>query len=257
MPGSTGRSGGGSPAPALKYPSSEGEPLQTSPLTDSNRRPSPYHGDALPTELREPWPAPLGAHGLRRDRRHRPPIMPRFRVRPNPVAATVTGVQVRPARPDDADAISRIFNHEVLTSVSVFELVPRSVAEQRAWLAERSGAMAVLVAEVDHEVVGFASLSPYRDRPAYRTTVEDSVYVDRDHHGSGLGRALLGALVQRATDHGFHTVIGRITADNTASIRLHEALGFEIVGHEREVGRKFGRWLDVVVVQLMLESSRR
>lgn len=160
---------------------------------------------------------------------------------------------VRLATLDDAEAIRAIYNHSVLTSTSTFDLVPRSAAEQRDWQRARSGAHAVVVAEgADDGVIGFGSLSPYRDRPAYSTTVEDSVYVDDAHHGEGVGRAVLDELVGLAGSHGFHTVMARIVAGHEASIRLHLAVGFELVGTEREIGRKFGRWLDVVVMQRML-----
>ena len=161
-------------------------------------------------------------------------------------------MQIRAARLDDAEAIRSIYNVEVMTSTSVFDLVPRSLEDQRTWLTERSGAHAVIVADDGGEVVGFASLSRFKERPAYNTTVEDSVYVDRDHHGRGIGSTLLDELVQVARGHGFHTMIGRITADNDASIALHRRAGFEIVGREREIGRKFGRWLDVAIMQKML-----
>jgi phosphinothricin acetyltransferase len=160
---------------------------------------------------------------------------------------------VRRAVDADAEAIRSIYNPEVLESTVTFDLVPRSLEEQREWLRARSGAHAVLVAvEADDEVVGFGSLSPYKDRAAYSTTVEDSVYVRRDQHGQGVGRLLLAELVGVATAHGFHTVMARIVGGHDASIRLHAGLGFEIVGTEREVGRKFGRWLDVVVMQRLL-----
>jgi L-amino acid N-acyltransferase len=162
-------------------------------------------------------------------------------------------VLVRLATIDDAEAIRGIYNHSVLTSTATFDLVPRSAAEQREWQRARSGAHAVVVAEDDEgRIVGFGSLSPYRERPAYSTTVEDSVYVDEAHHGQGLGRALLDELVNLAASHGFHTVMARVVAGHDASIRLHRSLGFELVGTEREIGRKFGRWLDVVVMQRML-----
>jgi phosphinothricin acetyltransferase len=160
---------------------------------------------------------------------------------------------VRRAVDADAEAIRSIYNPEVLESTVTFDLVPRSLEEQREWLRARSGAHAVLVAvEADDEVVGFGSLSPYKDRAAYSTTVEDSVYVRRDQQGQGVGRLLLAELVGVATAHGFHTVMARIVGGHDASIRLHAGLGFEIVGTEREVGRKFGRWLDVVVMQRLL-----
>ncbi len=145
-----------------------------------------------------------------------------------------------------------IYNLEVLESTSTFDLVARSVEDQRAWIEARSGAHATVVAVQDGEVVGFGSLSPYRTRPAYSTSVEDSVYVRRDRQGRGVGRAVLAELVKVATAHGFHTVLARIVGGHEASIALHLALGFESVGTEREVGRKFGRWLDVVVMQRLL-----
>src|SRR5690606_6101631 len=109
-----------------------------------------------------------------------------------------------------------------------------------------------IVAEIDGEIAGFASLSPFRDRPAYRPTVENSVYVHADHRGRGVGRALMEAIVEIAAARGFHSVIARIVGDHEASIALHRSVGFELVGVEREVGRKFGRWLDVAVMQKML-----
>ena len=162
-------------------------------------------------------------------------------------------MEVRPARLDDAESIRAIYNAEVSTSTATFDLVPRSLAEQQAWLAARSGAhVAVVVSDDRGEIVGFGSLSPYRDRPAYRTTVEDSVYVRRDHQGAGVGSLVLGELVARASAHGFHAVMARIVGGHEASIALHRRHGFTLVGVEREVGRKFTRWLDVAVMQRLL-----
>jgi L-amino acid N-acyltransferase len=161
-------------------------------------------------------------------------------------------VDIRLARHDDAEAIRQIYNLEVSTSTVTFDLVPRTLDEQVQWLEARSGAHAVIVAERDGEVVGFASLSPFRDRPAYNSTVEDSVYVRADQRGQGLGAALLNELVALAGQHGFHTVVARIVGGHDTSIELHRRLGFDEVGTEREVGRKFGKWLDVVVMQRLL-----
>src|SRR5690348_14125285 len=112
-------------------------------------------------------------------------------------------MQVRLATIDDAEATRAIYNLEVTESTVTFDLVPRTVEEQRAWLSARSGAHAVLVAEDDdRDVIGFASLSPYRDRPAYSTTVENSVYVRRDQQGNGVGKLLLTELVAVARSHG-------------------------------------------------------
>jgi L-amino acid N-acyltransferase YncA len=161
-------------------------------------------------------------------------------------------MEIRLAELADAEGIRDIYNREVTGSTVTFDLVPRSLAEQQTWLAERSGAHAVIVAVEGDEVIGFASLSPYRDRPAYNSTVEDSVYVHPGHQGAGVGRALLEHLVKLATQHGFHTVIARVVGGHEASIALHRSVGFEEVGVEREVGRKFHQWLDVVVMQRML-----
>ena len=147
-----------------------------------------------------------------------------------------------------------IYNHEVLTSIATFDLVPRTEAEQRSWITDRSGAHVVVVAHHDDDeaIIGFGALSPYRERPGYSTTVEDSVYVHRDHRGSGVGATILAALVDTARAHGFHVLMAKIVQGHDPSINLHTSLGFEVVGHEHEVGRKFGRWLDVVVMELML-----
>jgi L-amino acid N-acyltransferase YncA len=159
---------------------------------------------------------------------------------------------VRLAQATDAEAIRAIYNIEVTESTVTFDLVPRSHDEQRAWLAAHSGAHPAVVAVDGNDVAGFGSLSPYKDRPAYSTTVEDSVYVHRDRRGAGVGRLILGELLALATAHGFHAVIARIVGDHDASIALHERCGFTLVGVEKEVGRKFGRWLDVVELQRLL-----
>jgi phosphinothricin acetyltransferase len=162
------------------------------------------------------------------------------------------GVAIRLARRGDAEAIRSIYNREVTGSTVTFDLVPRTLAEQEAWLVEHEGVHPAVVAESDGEVVGFGSLAPYRSRPAYATTVEDSVYVRDDRRGLGCGGAILGELVRLGTVHGFHAVMARIVGGHEASIGLHTRCGFELVGIEREVGRKFGRWLDVVLMERLL-----
>jgi L-amino acid N-acyltransferase YncA len=159
---------------------------------------------------------------------------------------------IRLARSEDAEPIRRIYNHEVETSTVTMDLVPRSAADQRRWLAARGGAHAVVVAALADDVVGFASLSPWRGRPGYSTTVEDSVYVDQAHQGLGVGHALLDNLLSVARNHGFHAVMARIAAGHRPSRGLHERFGFQHIGTEREVGRKFGRWIDIDLLQLIL-----
>jgi phosphinothricin acetyltransferase len=164
-------------------------------------------------------------------------------------------ITIRPAAEGDGEAIRAIYNVEVLGSTVTFDLVPRSPDDQEAWMAEHRGVYPVIVAEDGGNLVGFGSLSSYRPRPAYATSVEDSVYVAATHRGQGLGRALLGELVRLAEDHGFHAVMARIVGDHEASIALHRSCGFELVGIEREIGRKFGRWLDVALMQLLVAKA--
>tara|TARA_B100000959_G_scaffold282970_1_gene350658 strand:+ start:112 stop:660 length:549 start_codon:yes stop_codon:yes gene_type:complete len=166
-----------------------------------------------------------------------------------------TSINIRIASMDDAESIRSIYNHEVSTSTASFDLVERTVEEQRIWLSERSGAFSVLVAEIEGQVMGFASLSPFNQRCGYRTTVENSIYVDSSIRKFGAGSRLLEELLIVATRSGFHTVIARIGGGNDASIALHEKHGFTTVGVEREVGRKFGRWQDVVVMQTILSED--
>jgi L-amino acid N-acyltransferase YncA len=162
-------------------------------------------------------------------------------------------MELRLATLDDAEAIREIYNVEVTTSTATFDLVPRSLEAQREWMGSRSGAHAVVVAVDETGLVrAFGSLSPWRDRPAYSTSVEDSVYVHREHHGQGLGKAVLTELVDTAVRHGFHACMARIVGGHEASIALHRSCGFEIVGTEREIGRKFGKWLDVVLMERLL-----
>jgi len=160
--------------------------------------------------------------------------------------------EIRLAGPDDAEAIRAIYNLEVAGSTVTFDLVPRSLEDQQAWLKEHAGVHPAVVVVEGREVVAFGCLTPYRPRPAYATTVENSIYVRRDRQGRGYGRAILEELLRLATVHGFHAVMARIVDGHQASIALHRTCGFEMVGGEREVGRKFGRWLDVVLMERLL-----
>jgi phosphinothricin acetyltransferase len=184
-----------------------------------------------------------------------------------------SSVRVRAATAADAEGIRTLYNHEVENTTATMDLVTRSLSEQVDWLTARSGAFTALVAvrmaspgadprfvvpgtdgpgAGSEEILGFASLSPYKERAAYRPTVEDSVYVRRDLARHGVGRVLLNELIERARSSGFHSMMARIEASGEASRRLHAACGFREVGIEQEVGRKFNRWLDVVIMQKML-----
>jgi L-amino acid N-acyltransferase YncA len=161
-------------------------------------------------------------------------------------------VVIRAAERRDAEGIRSVYNHYVNESTTLFDMVPRTLDEQVQWIDDHAGGHPALVAELDGRIIGFGSLSTFRSRPAYSTTVEDSVYLLDGHQGRGIGRRILDELLRLAEALGFHSVIARITGENEASIALHSACGFEVVGTEREVGRKFGQWLDVVEMQRML-----
>jgi phosphinothricin acetyltransferase len=168
--------------------------------------------------------------------------------------ATTPAITIRLATGADAAAIAEIYNREVTETTATFDLVPRTVEAQRDWLAARTGAFAAIVGvdPTTRQVMAFASLSPYKERAAYSTTVENSIYVHRGLGGRGIGKQLLIHLIDVARESGFHSMIARIEASSEASRALHAACGFELVGIERQVGRKFNRWLDVAVMQRLL-----
>jgi phosphinothricin acetyltransferase len=157
------------------------------------------------------------------------------------------------------DAIQAIYAHHVLKGFGSFEEVPPDTEEMTARRGRViTAGLPHLVAEVDGEVAGFAYAAPYRDRSAYRHTVEDSVYVAENRRGQGVGRALLAVLVERCTDLGYHQMVAVIgDSENTASIQVHEQAGFRRAGVLRSVGHKFGRWVDSVLMQRQLGDDRR
>ncbi|OQR65782.1 GNAT family N-acetyltransferase [Streptomyces maremycinicus] len=161
-------------------------------------------------------------------------------------------VTVRPAHRDDAEAIQAIRNHAIEHSTALWTDTPQSPAEGVAWLATHLERGSALVAEADGEIAGFAVYGPWRQLDGFRHTVEDSVYVREGRHGLGVGSALLAALITSARDAGHHVVIAGIEAENASSIRLHERFGFRHAGTVPEVGAKFGRWLDLTIMQLPL-----
>jgi len=156
---------------------------------------------------------------------------------------------VRGARPADAEAIRRIYNEAVRTTTATFDTEPRSPRSQRRWMAAHRPPYLVVVAEREAEVVGWASVSAWSDRPAYAATAEVSEYVASRHRGQGIGTALLSTLVTEADRRGFHTLLARVADGNAASLRLHRAAGFARAGVMREVGWKFGRRIDVHLLQ--------
>ena len=179
---------------------------------------------------------------------------------PSPRSAPPPRVALRDARAADLARIAAIWNLEVLCSDSTTDTEPRDQAAQREWFAWHTERYPVVVATVaadgperDGEVVAYGSLSPYREKPAFARTVEDSVYVACDHRGAGLGGLILAELVRRARALEHHSIVARITARNTASLRLHARHGFRQIGVERESAYKLGRWHDVAIMQRRLD----
>ncbi|MBW4030552.1 MAG: N-acetyltransferase [Acidobacteria bacterium] len=166
----------------------------------------------------------------------------------------------------DAAALRAIYNPEVLETTNTFDLVARTLPEQEEWIRAHQSSHPCIVAvnDADHlgepgargeRLLGFAVLSSFRTRPAYASTVENSVYVHREGRGRGVGEFLMRELIATAKVSGYHAIVARIVGENEGSIRLHEKVGFTLVGTEIEVGRKHGLWLDVVEYQYVVPEG--
>jgi L-amino acid N-acyltransferase YncA len=165
-------------------------------------------------------------------------------------------VRIRPAVEADLPAINRIYNEEIRTGVATFDLEAWSAERRAAWFAEHDPDEApVLAAEIDGTLVGFTYLSLFGGKPGYYFTRENTVFVDPAYQRRGIGQLLLDAIVEEARRVGAHTLIARIEASNEGSIEIHRRAGYELTGREREVGRKFDRWLDVVVMTRLVEGA--
>lgn len=158
---------------------------------------------------------------------------------------------IRPATLQDQPGILEIYNESVLHSTATFDTDTRTPEKQLEWFNRHKANHPVLVAEDDGKIAGWASLSPWSDRCAYDSTVEVSVYLAPEQRGKGLGFQLLQQVTEAGRKAGNHTVISRISSDNLASIRIHEKAGYSTVGTMKEVGFKFGRFLDVVMMQIV------
>jgi phosphinothricin acetyltransferase len=159
---------------------------------------------------------------------------------------------VRPATREDVPAILAIYNEAVINTTASYDEEPHTLDQRLAWFdAHMRDDLAVLVAVNDQQgVVGWAALGKFRDKIGYRFSTEHSIYVAPGHRAQGVGSLLLPALIEAATRRGFHTMIAGMDAENEGSIRLHARFGFEKVAHFKQVGFKFGRWLDLVFMQL-------
>ena len=164
---------------------------------------------------------------------------------------------IRPATESDLAEILRIYNYAIEHTTAVFEYRPHTLEMRREWLrAKHVASLPVIVAAEDGAVRGFATYGPFRAWPAYKYSVEHSVYVDPAVHRRGIGTALVHAILDEARARDLHVIMAGITSDNGISLRLHERLGFKEVAHIPEVGFKFGRWLDLKLLQLVLDTPR-
>lgn len=168
---------------------------------------------------------------------------------------TITAsITIRPATEADIVPINDIYNHFVLHSTCTYQEEPEPLDARRKWLHHHGEKHPVIVAVRDGQVVGWGSLSAYHPRSAYRKTVENSVYIHHGHHRKGIGSLLLKDLIERARALEHRVIIAAIDADQPASVALHAKFNFQKVGHFKQVGFKFGRWLDVVYMELLLNG---
>jgi L-amino acid N-acyltransferase len=166
-----------------------------------------------------------------------------------------TSFSIRRAELSDLEAMTEIYNEAILTTTATFDTETKTVADRVAWFEHHDERHPILVAVVDGKVVGWSSLSRWSDRKAYDNTAETSFYVKSEYRGRGIGRALKQATIAEARRLGMHTLLARVVAGNDASLYLNENCGFVQIGTMREVGLKFGRLLDVIMLQLMLNNS--
>ena len=163
---------------------------------------------------------------------------------------------IRDVSEADVDAIAGIYAHHVLHGTASYDIEPPGAAFHRDKVRRITGAgWPFIVAELDGEIAGYAYVTQFRDRAAYRFTAEDSIYVHCDQMRRGIGKALLERLIERSAAHGFATIVAVIGGAEPASISLHASLGFTEVGRLSRVGVKFGRWLDSVYMQLNLRET--
>jgi len=159
---------------------------------------------------------------------------------------------IRLATQADLPSINEIYNHYVVNSTCTYQEEPSSAAEREIWFIAHGPQHPITVAQDGASIVGWASLSPFHARSAYRRTVENSIYIRHDRQRQGIGAALLGDAIERAKALGHHTIIAGIDGEQATSVHIHQRFGFEQVALLREVGFKFGRWLDVIYMQKML-----
>jgi phosphinothricin acetyltransferase len=166
-------------------------------------------------------------------------------------------ITVRPAVEVDLPDILEIYNEAVLHTTASYDYEPRTLEHRREWFIERQREDYAVFVAVNPEgrIVGWSALNPYHSRCGFRFTAENSVYVAADQRGQGIGGLLLAPLLEAAVRRGLHSIIAAVDAENEASLRLHATFGFEKVGHFKQVGYKFNRWLDVVYLEKLLGAG--
>lgn len=162
-------------------------------------------------------------------------------------------LDIRPALISDVEAITGIYNEAILTTTATFDLEPKTYADRLQWLESHDARHPVLVAELEGQVVGWACLTEWNPRCAYADTAETSFYVREEHRGKGIGRQLKAAIIEEGRRLGFHTLIAGAAEGSDASLHLNKSFGFEVVGTFKDVGRKFGKSLDVTYLQKFLD----
>ena len=162
-------------------------------------------------------------------------------------------VTIRQANETDLPQILEIYNEIILNTTAVYDYEPHTLEMRKQWFeTKRQQGFPVFVAEEENIIVGFSSFGPFRAWAAYKYSVENSIYVKADKRGKGMGKLLLSPLIDAAKELNMHTIIASIDATNRASLQLHKNFGFIEVAHFKEVGYKFGRWLDLKFLQLIL-----
>lgn len=160
-------------------------------------------------------------------------------------------INIRTAKLKDQPSILEIYNEAILNTTATFDTSPRTIEKQIEWFNNHKQNHPIFIAEENNTIVGWASLSPYSDRCAYDTTVEVSVYIHHNHRGKKIGSQLLEVVTLSGKELNNHTVISRIASENKSSIHIHEKIGYRLVGEMKEVGFKFGRLLDVTIMQFL------
>ncbi|MDP4150649.1 MAG: N-acetyltransferase family protein [Bacteroidota bacterium] len=167
-------------------------------------------------------------------------------------------INIRDAAEADLPDLLAIYNDVILTTTAVYQYETHSLDMRREWFAaKRQAGYPVFVAEQDKIILGFSTVGPFRAWQAYKYTVENSVYVAAGHRGKGIGKLLLAPLIDFARSRDMHAIIAGVDATNATSLRLHASFGFQEVAHFREVGYKFGRWLDLKFLELLLDTPAR